>query len=205
MPTVTTQVTDELRRLLAEDRTWTSRQLAQALAGRGITLGARQVRRHLKRLGARYRRTAIDAQAQAGPGQGRARRPRPGQPQGEGGRRLELMLYYRDKCGFSPTLPVGYSWGLPEQRKIVRYEAPQGRRVNALAAYRPYGGSPRLEVFTAERTWDAYDLLGFLELPLMMPPLSQGIGPSGRRHAILICESFASQPPAWEWSTPRDA
>jgi hypothetical protein len=40
--------------------------------------------------------------------------------------------------------------------------APQGRRVNALAAYRPDGGSPRLDVFTAERTWDSYDLVGFL-------------------------------------------
>jgi putative transposase len=31
-----------------------------------------------------------------------------------------------------------------------------------MAAYRPYGPSPRLEAFTAERTWDSYDLLGFL-------------------------------------------
>jgi hypothetical protein len=31
-----------------------------------------------------------------------------------------------------------------------------------MAAYRPYDGSPRLEVFTAERTWDSYDRLGFL-------------------------------------------
>ncbi len=53
-----TQVTDELKRLLAEDRTWTSRQLAGALAERGVSLGARQVRRYLKRLGAGYRRTA---------------------------------------------------------------------------------------------------------------------------------------------------
>lgn len=60
-------------------------------------------------------------------------------------------------------MPVGYSWSLPEQRKLIRYEAPQGGRVNALAAYRPFGRSPRLEVFTAERTWDSYDLLGFLK------------------------------------------
>jgi putative transposase len=73
-----------------------------------------------------------------------------------------LVLYSLDECGFSPTLPVGYSWSLPRQRKFIRYEAPQGRRVNALAAYRPYGRSPRLEVFTAERTWDSHDLLGFL-------------------------------------------
>ncbi len=74
-----------------------------------------------------------------------------------------VVLYYLDECGFSPTLPVGYSWSLPGQRKLIRYEAPQGRRVNALAAYRPYGRSPRLEVFTAERTWNSYDLIGFLK------------------------------------------
>jgi putative transposase len=31
-----------------------------------------------------------------------------------------------------------------------------------MAAYRPFDTSPRLEVFTAERTWDSYDFLGFL-------------------------------------------
>jgi putative transposase len=31
-----------------------------------------------------------------------------------------------------------------------------------MAALRPYG-RPRLEVFTAERTWDSYDLLAFLK------------------------------------------
>jgi transposase len=73
-----------------------------------------------------------------------------------------LKLYYLDECGFSPTLPTAYSWTLPGRRQRVAYEAPQGRRVNALAAYRPYSASPRLDVFTAERTWDSYDLLGFL-------------------------------------------
>jgi transposase len=38
-----------------------------------------------------------------------------------------------------------------------------------MAAYRPYGGAPRLEVFTAERTWDSYDLLAFLRA---LPPAS---------------------------------
>lgn len=32
-----------------------------------------------------------------------------------------------------------------------------------MAAYHPYGRKPQLEVFTAERTWDSYDLLGFLK------------------------------------------
>ena len=109
--------------MLAEDRTWTSRQLAQALADRGIAMGARQVRRHLKRLGARYRRTAQTLKPKQDPAQAE-----------RAGRILEnlkakaaageLVPYYLDECGFSPTLPVGYSWTLAGRWKLVRYEAP---------------------------------------------------------------------------------
>jgi putative transposase len=156
------RVAEELRRSLAEDRTWTSRQLSQALAEQGIRLGARQVRRHLKRIKAGYRRTASSLKHKQDP----AKAERAGhildnlKAKAVAG---DLILDYLDECGFSPTLPVGYSWSLPKRRKLIRYEAPQGRRVNALAAYRPFGASPRLEVFTAERTWDSYDLLGFLK------------------------------------------
>jgi transposase len=52
------QVTDALRQRLAEDRTWTSRQLSASLTDRGIAIGSRQVRRYLTRLAAGYRRTA---------------------------------------------------------------------------------------------------------------------------------------------------
>src|SRR5512135_2847858 len=51
------RVTAALRELLSQRRTWASGQLSRALAERGIDLGARQVRRYLKRMGARYRRT----------------------------------------------------------------------------------------------------------------------------------------------------
>ena len=51
------QVTEALAELLDEGRTWTSRQLAAALAERGIALSARQVRRYLGMLGATWRRT----------------------------------------------------------------------------------------------------------------------------------------------------
>src|SRR6516165_8558057 len=155
------RVAEELPRLLTEERTWTSRQLSQALAERGISLGPRQVRRHLRRIKAGYRRTASTLKHKQDP----AKAERAGRVLNNLKAKAaagELTLYYLDECGFSPTLPVGYSWSLPGQRKLIRYEAPQRRRVNAMAAYRPYGRSPRLEVFTAERTWDSYDLLGFL-------------------------------------------
>src|SRR3954468_1903231 len=52
------RVTSLLKELLGQDRTWTSRQLAEALLPHGIDLGGRQVRRYLKLLDAGYRRTA---------------------------------------------------------------------------------------------------------------------------------------------------
>jgi putative transposase len=155
------QVSEALTDLVGEDRTWTSRQLSAALAGRGITIGPRQTRRYLKRLDAGYRRTANSLKHKQDP----AKAARAGRVLANLKGRAEaglLKLYYLDQCGFSPTLPVAYSWALSGQRKRVQYESPQGRRVNAMAAYRPYNGPPRLEVFTAERTWDSYDLLGFL-------------------------------------------
>jgi putative transposase len=156
------RVARELRLSLAEDRTWTSRQLSEALAGRGIDLGPRQVRRHLKRIQAGYRRTASTLKHKQDPAKA-ARAARVLANLKAKAAAGKLVLYYLDECGFAPTLPGSYSWTLPGERKFVRYEAPQGRRVNALAAYRPYNQLPRLEVFTAERTWDAYDLLGFLK------------------------------------------
>jgi putative transposase len=158
-----TAVTRALTELVGEDRTWTSRQLSEALAGRGIAIGPRRARRYLKWLKAGYRRTAGTLKHKQDPAEAeRAERVLANlRAKAAAGR---LKLYFLDECGFSPTLPTAYSWALPGQRKRVRYEAPQGRRVNAMAAYRPYGGPPRLEVFTAERTWDAYDLLSFLQV-----------------------------------------
>ncbi|HMB03083.1 MAG TPA: winged helix-turn-helix domain-containing protein [Isosphaeraceae bacterium] len=43
--------------MLAQQRTWTSRQIATALAERGIVLSARQVRRYLEIMGAGWGRT----------------------------------------------------------------------------------------------------------------------------------------------------
>jgi transposase len=52
------QVTAVLDGLLAQDRTWTARQLATALAEQGIALSTRQTRRYLTGMRARWRRTA---------------------------------------------------------------------------------------------------------------------------------------------------
>jgi len=52
------KVTGRLAELLGQDRTWTSRQLAEALRPAGVAIGHRQTRRYLALLKAGYRRTA---------------------------------------------------------------------------------------------------------------------------------------------------
>lgn len=155
------QVAAALHELLQGPRTWTSRQLSRVLAERGIELGPRQIRRYLERMGARYRRTAQTLKHKQDPTKAeRAGRVLDHLEARAASRRLKL--YYLDECGFSPTLPVGSRWASPGRRKLIEYEAPQGRRVNVLAAYRPHGPAPRLDIFTAERTWKGHDLLAFL-------------------------------------------
>jgi hypothetical protein len=73
-----------------------------------------------------------------------------------------LRLFYLDESGFSPSLPTGYSWCQPNQRKRVRYEYPHGRRVNALAAYEPLGRVPTLDAVPFERTLTSDALLAYL-------------------------------------------
>lgn len=46
----------------------------------------------------------------------------------------QLRLAYLDEVGFSPSLPVTWTWYLPGRRKLIPYENPQNRRVNTLAA-----------------------------------------------------------------------
>ena len=76
--------------------------------------------------------------------------------------------WYRNACRFMAwaeqrSLALGiHSWALPSCHKFIRYDAPQGRRVNALAAYRPLGRTPRLQRPLADGTWRAHDLLGYL-------------------------------------------
>jgi transposase len=155
------QITGLLRDLVGQDRTWTAAQLSEALHARGVAIGPRQVRRYLRHLRAGYRRTASSvrhkqdparvARAEAVLGNLRAR--------AEAG---DLELYYLDESGFAPSLPCGYSWALPGQRKRVAHEYPQGRRVNVLAAYRPDGEAPWLGSRAFERTLNSDDLLAYL-------------------------------------------
>jgi putative transposase len=50
-----------------------------------------------------------------------------------------IDLCHLDEAGFALTLPTTYSWFPQGQRLRVPYQAPQGRRVNAVGAYFTHG------------------------------------------------------------------
>lgn len=130
----------------------------------GIALSARQIHRHLRGIRSGYRHTSPTVKHRRDP----TKAARSAKTLSRLADRVEaclVELYYLDECGFAPSLPTGYSWCLPGQQKRVKYEYPQGRRVNVLAGYRPHGDAPRLTAEAFERTPNSDDLLAYLRGP----------------------------------------
>jgi len=50
-----------------------------------------------------------------------------------------MDVAHLDEAGFAPTLPTTSSWYPVGERLSIPYEAPQGRRVNAIGAYFSHG------------------------------------------------------------------
>ena len=73
-----------------------------------------------------------------------------------------MILAYLDECGFSPSQPVTASWTLPGRPKLIPYENPQGRRLNAMAALVADGPHRSFTWDHAPRTLTAPDLLAFV-------------------------------------------
>jgi putative transposase len=74
-----------------------------------------------------------------------------------------LTLAYLDECGFSPSQPVNYSWTLAGTRKLMPYENPRDRRVNALGILIPDGPDPLLIWDQVPRSLTSPDLLLMLQ------------------------------------------
>ncbi len=160
------QVTTALERLLVQPRTWTTPQLAHALREEGIHLSPRQVRRYLRGRGARGRRTVRSLRHKQDPDRvEHAKRQLAMLAEQTAQGRLQRA--FLDECGFSPSLPVTWSWALPGERKHIPYENPQGRRWNTLALYAPDGVQPAFDWIGSPRAFTADDLLHFL---LARPP-----------------------------------
>lgn len=102
----------------------------------------------------------------------------------------QIELYYLDESGFAPTLPLGYTWAREGVRPVVLYEAPQGRRINVLGAFNPFGSQPRLIYEARASKIDSRVLLEFLwhEVAGMSSPVGvvpQGYQPSRLRVIVL--------------------
>jgi transposase len=108
------QVVGLLHDLLGQDRVWTSAQLAEALLDRGVALSPRQVRRYLRGMRSRYRRTAgtigHKQDPEDGPGRGGPRQPhRPGRGGAPGPvlpRRVRLRPVAADRLQLVSARPV---------------------------------------------------------------------------------------------------
>jgi transposase len=145
------QVRRMLYPLLQQTRSWSSTQLAQALTTQGLPLSARQVRKYLRRMNARYRRTRPSLRHRQDPLARHHARRQLGAYRALA-RKRQIRLFFFDECGFSPSQPTGRSWALPGQRLERPQESPQGRRVTALAMYAPYGRRRQLRAEVVGKT-----------------------------------------------------
>ena len=105
-----------------------------------------------------------------------------------------IDLFFFDQSGFAPTLPTGYTWCRIGQRKLVRYEAPQRRRVNVAGALAPYAaGGPEL-VFESRRTDQGkYDAAAHLRFLARLGGLPQPLPPGWRRErpCVVVLDNYS--------------
>jgi hypothetical protein len=95
----------------------------------------------------------------------------------------QIDLHFLDESGFAPTLPTTYTWARAKVRARVPYEAPQGRRVNVLGAWAPFGATPRFAYASRPGKLDSAAFLDFVwhDVGGMVTPL--GEVPAGFRRA----------------------
>jgi putative transposase len=93
-----------------------------------------------------------------------------------------------------PTLPVSYTWAREGVRAIVPYEAPEGRRVNAIGALAPFGAHRRLVYATRTTSFKGADVLEFIwrEVGCMSTPI--GVVPEGfirEKRCVVVLDNYA--------------
>jgi hypothetical protein len=90
----------------------------------------------------------------------------------------------------------------------VKYEYPQGRRVNALATYEPFASVPGLDAVPFERTLTSEDLLAYLrdQLPAATVPRVVVLDNAGMHTSKVVKATrpgTAKQGVYLYWSSPR--
>ena len=106
-------------------------------------------------------------------------------------------MAYLGECGFSPSQSVNYSWAVRGARKVIPYENPEGRRVNALGVLVPFGERRSLWWDAVGRTIRSEDVLAVLDaIPRGEGELVVVLDNAGIHHSRLVHEAetrFAEQ------------
>jgi hypothetical protein len=106
-----------------------------------------------------------------------------------------IDLYYLDESGFAPTLPTGYTWTRRGRRALVRYEAPQGRRVNVVGAWAPYApDGPRLVFESRCREQGRYDgaaHLRFVQQVVAQVPAERTADWQRARPCVVVLDNYS--------------
>lgn len=106
----------------------------------------------------------------------------------------DIDLYFLDESGFAPTLPMTATWAREGSRALVRAEATERRRVNAIGAVAPYGDQHRLTWRTTTTKIDSAMFLRFL-----WRDVAQMRGPVGRvrydyereRPCVIVVDNYS--------------
>jgi putative transposase len=121
------------------ERTWTAPQLADWVATHhGVRLSPGRLRVHLKRAKISWQRTSRSLKHKQDPGEVAETQATLDALETKGAAGL-IDLCHLDEVGFAMTLPTTYSWCPQGEQLHVPYQAPQGRRVNAIGAHFTHG------------------------------------------------------------------
>jgi hypothetical protein len=103
-----------------------------------------------------------------------------------------IDLWFLDQSGFAPTLPTGYGWGRLGTRLVVPYEAPQGRRVNAVGALAPYDpAGPRLVYETRRKGEGRYDAAAHLAFVRRVAGTALPTGARRARPCVVVLDNYS--------------
>jgi putative transposase len=102
-----------------------------------------------------------------------------------------IDLYFQDESGFAPTLPLGNTWAREGTRPLVRYEAPQGRRVNVSGAIAPFGPRPRLVYDSRVGKLDGAAFVQFIEQRVADLPAVRPANYQRERPCVVVVDNYA--------------
>jgi transposase len=183
-----------LDRDAAGERTWTLPQLTDWLASeRGVPISANRLSRVLRARRFRGKRTKRSVQHKADPVR-QAEKTADLRTLEAFAAEEAVARRYLDASGFSPSLPLSYTWAREGVRPLLRFEAAERRRVNVLGAWAPLGAQPAFTYTTTTGTLTSAAIREFLwrDLGALPTPLGEVPAGFGRERPLVVVLDNAS-------------